>query len=494
MSNNPLSYAVNANQDPIQASPSEGAASLLTLVIVVSNNTGQSVECQSIEFSFLQGTNARDLFSDSTGISTSAPTGWNLTQQGSSFTAKPASQEDGEIGADGVVFTISSITVNDQPGTTKMIIVQTTSNGTTTIEYPLQKFPQQFEVGPLTADPLFVKQGGSTTLFWSGTGGATYTLQYPDDEGGTVTVPETGDPPLPPTGSYRVDNLQVTPVMTFNLVVTVKVEGQDEPLTVERQCIVTVSAPQPAINSFSITPNPITPGQLLSFTLSWNVIGSFQITANDGEGGNERVLPIPNSATSYTVFPTQLETIYTLTAFGQSPKETRTEMKEDNSPRHEKDAPTSQVTAVINQMVPVGTVISYAGNSNSLPPGWLTCDGSAFNQDQYPDLYAALGNSNTLPNLAGYFLRGLDKSGKIDPDGPNRAILSVQADTFGQHSHNTTQTPWFWNEDIGGDGYIVGTKTTNGLHTQPSSTEGGAETRPKNAAVLYLIFAGLPQQ
>jgi hypothetical protein len=156
--------------------------------------------------------------------------------------------------------------------------------------------------------------------------------------------------------------------------------------------------------------------------------------------------------------------------------------------------PTAQVTAVINQMVPVGTIISYGGNANAFPPGWLPCNGSTFNQDQYPDLYTALGNSNVVPNLGGYFLRGLDTSGTVDPNGAGRTVRSLQQDTFAQHTHNTDTTPWFWNEAIPGGAYIVGTNTTNGVHTQTSSATGSSETRPKNAAVLYLIFAGLPQQ
>lgn len=154
---------------------------------------------------------------------------------------------------------------------------------------------------------------------------------------------------------------------------------------------------------------------------------------------------------------------------------------------------TAQVTAVINQTVPVGTIVTYGGNEKSYPPGWLACDGSTFNQTQYPELYAALGNSNTLPNLAGYFLRGLDTSGNIDPDGKGRTVLSTQADAFAQHTHDVKETPWFWKEAVEGGNYIVGTNTTNGLHTQVSAATGGAETRPKNAAVIYLIFAGVPQ-
>lgn len=168
-------------------------------------------------------------------------------------------------------------------------------------------------------------------------------------------------------------------------------------------------------------------------------------------------------------------------------------MKEDEALR--KAETTAQATAIINQLVPVGTVISYAGNSKTLPPGWLPCDGSTFNQNQYPELYTALGNSNALPNLAGYFLRGLDTSGKVDPDGAGRALLSLQADAFAQHSHITYQAPWYDSEPFsGGNDYRSSAGYTNFRHQEASSTVGGSETRPKNAAVLYLIFAGLPQQ
>ena len=311
-----LRYAISTNQDPIQASDKTGD-SLLTLQIVVSNSTHKLIECQSISFSFLQGTDAKDLFSDSTGIGTSAPKGWSLSQSGSLFTATPATTKDGQIGADGVTFVLSNIQVNQQPGTTDMTITEVTTSSTGTQEIPLAKFPMQFEVGQLTAQPPIVDQGDNTTLFWSGSDdGAVYQLQYADENGDTITISHPkGEPdqPLPATGNYEIDSLQVTPVMNFYLIVTLTIAGQDRPLTAQRSCPVTVKLPKPAINSFSITANPIVFGQQLSFILNWDVVGSYQITANDGPQGTERVLPIPNNVTSYQVFPTQLTTIYTLT-------------------------------------------------------------------------------------------------------------------------------------------------------------------------------------
>lgn len=324
MCNPCLAYAISANQDPIQASPAQGDPSMLKLIIVVSNTTGKTIDCQSISFGFLQGKYAEDLYSsaDASGIHTAAPTGWSLEPDpdvGGLFNATPDTSTDGKIGGDSLTFVISNIQVNYQPGTTNMKITEVTDNGTGTLVYPLQKFPPQFEVGDLKSNPLSVDYGGSTTLIWSGTGdGATYQLQYQDGNGKDHTITETKDGhPLPSTGSYTVDNLTARPTI-FNLVVTVQVTGQNESLTVQRQHIVAVGPQKAQINSFNIKPNPIVTGQQLSFTLSWDVVGSFQITANDGQGGTERVLPIPNNATSYLVFPSQLVTNYTLTVYPPS--------------------------------------------------------------------------------------------------------------------------------------------------------------------------------
>ena len=52
----------------------------------------------------------------------------------------------------------------------------------------------------------------------------------------------------------------------------------------------------------------------------------------------------------------------------------------------------------------VGTILTYAGTT--APAGWLLCDGSTFVQTTYPELYALLGNSITLPDLRERYLIG----------------------------------------------------------------------------------------
>ena len=58
---------------------------------------------------------------------------------------------------------------------------------------------------------------------------------------------------------------------------------------------------------------------------------------------------------------------------------------------------------LISMGVPVGTIIDFAGNT--VPDGWLKCDGSAFDPNFYPELKAVLGQDN-VPDLMGQFTRG----------------------------------------------------------------------------------------
>jgi microcystin-dependent protein len=148
----------------------------------------------------------------------------------------------------------------------------------------------------------------------------------------------------------------------------------------------------------------------------------------------------------------------------------------------------ASVTATIVQTVPVGTVVSNIFSPSDLPPGWLPCDGSTFNADHYPLLFQKLGNKNVLPDLRGYFLRSLDPTGKVDPEGAGRAPLSVQQDQFASHTHSlgpmsnagaslAASYKYYW-ADRGG--------------SLTTGAAGGNETRPKNVAVHYIIFAGMP--
>ena len=77
--------------------------------------------------------------------------------------------------------------------------------------------------------------------------------------------------------------------------------------------------------------------------------------------------------------------------------------------------------------VPVGTVVALA--ASKVPDGWLSCDGRTLNRDEYPELYAAIGDlygrgagegEFKLPDYRGMFLRGVDAEKEVEKDRGDR--------------------------------------------------------------------------
>jgi DNA-binding beta-propeller fold protein YncE len=257
MSKTLLDYAINPTPYPIQASPSTGDPNLASLSLVVSNHSGDIITCSSISLSFTPGTNAEDFCSDPTGISSSPQTGWSVQQEDGLFTFTPDTQEKGQVGGDGLVFGLSGIKVNQKPGPFQITLDEKASDSdssppTRSRSWELAKFPAQFTVGDLNANPPIVESGGSTTLSWSGSGSsgnytALYEIQYVDADGNKVKIDHPKgeqNQPLPPVGGYTVDGLKKDPT-TFYLLVTVQIQGSNNPLVFTRETTVTVTAPHP---------------------------------------------------------------------------------------------------------------------------------------------------------------------------------------------------------------------------------------------------------
>ncbi|MEM8971087.1 MAG: tail fiber protein [Pseudomonadota bacterium] len=180
---------------------------------------------------------------------------------------------------------------------------------------------------------------------------------------------------------------------------------------------------------------------------------------------------------------------------------------------------------VLNNIFPVGAVVPYAGET--VPTGWLECDGSSLAVDDFLELHAkigfAYGGSDTnfnLPDYRGEFLRGFDNGAGNDPDAANRtdrgdgtagdAVGTKQDDELRSHEHTGTS-------DTAGNhthGYDASTGTTTttltsgapafpgnapnskitdaaGQHSHNITVEptGGSETRPRNVSVKWIIFA-----
>jgi microcystin-dependent protein len=149
---------------------------------------------------------------------------------------------------------------------------------------------------------------------------------------------------------------------------------------------------------------------------------------------------------------------------------------------------------------PPGTIVAWggAGSDQAVPAGWILCDGRLLGRTgTYGALFSAIsitfggGDGVTtfkIPDLRGYFLRGLDTTGTVDPTA-NRTLGSIETDSLASHSHPATHlhggTSTSGNQftafsDIDGDTLV----STAAVTTQPF---GGAETRPRNVAVNYII-------
>ena len=157
--------------------------------------------------------------------------------------------------------------------------------------------------------------------------------------------------------------------------------------------------------------------------------------------------------------------------------------------------PTSALHAATKQYAdaggnPPGSVTAFAGNS--LPSGYLKCNGALVSRSTYPDLFSAIGTtygsgdfSTTfrLPELRGEFVRGWDDSRGVDS---GRAFGSSQTDEFKSHTHRVNEggdIPTYSGVSLtSGDDY-----TTNVAFTQETTATGGDETRPRNIALLYII-------
>ena len=160
--------------------------------------------------------------------------------------------------------------------------------------------------------------------------------------------------------------------------------------------------------------------------------------------------------------------------------------------------------------VPPGTIMPYGGTDLDRLKnfGWLLCNGTDYPTNDYPDLFQAVGYSwgrgenieshFRVPDLQGYFLRGVDPDGHKDPDSQSRTnwqckqvgpvVGSFQPDEFKIHNHGLGGGD---GGGIGGSGYTYLLGNPGSLMPQVQrlniGLEGGAETRPKNAYVYYII-------
>ncbi|WP_298782319.1 tail fiber protein [uncultured Polaribacter sp.] len=164
--------------------------------------------------------------------------------------------------------------------------------------------------------------------------------------------------------------------------------------------------------------------------------------------------------------------------------------------------------------VPTGSILPFAGTE--APDGWVLCNGQSL---EYVDGAGALKEliGNNAPDLRGLFLRGTGTSALgsqyVGPD-----LLATQTDENKEHTHgvgsltipnggahtNSFQFSYRGYDAEGGggiarnrytsdtnDGIITQTTSLGGEHTHTINgsvaSTGGAETRPVNYGVNYII-------
>lgn len=76
----------------------------------------------------------------------------------------------------------------------------------------------------------------------------------------------------------------------------------------------------------------------------------------------------------------------------------------------------------VNEGCAIGTIIAFAGDSGSIPKGWVACDGRLYNGNDYDQLYAIIGN----------FYGG---------DAPNFRVPKLQGATADIHTSHTNVQP-----------------------------------------------------
>lgn len=146
--------------------------------------------------------------------------------------------------------------------------------------------------------------------------------------------------------------------------------------------------------------------------------------------------------------------------------------------------------------VPAGAI--FAWPIETVPSGYLECDGSAVSRTTYAALFAVLsttygaGDGSTtfnLPDFRGEFLRGWDHGRGVDPDAASRTMRgdgttgdnvgTLQGYQIQSHSH-TVPT-----KSTAGSGGFTRQQAEN--VTASTNPAGGNETRPRNVNVMYII-------
>ena len=163
-------------------------------------------------------------------------------------------------------------------------------------------------------------------------------------------------------------------------------------------------------------------------------------------------------------------------------------------------------------LLPVGTILPYAcGDMRLLDDNWLPCDGAAYDQNDHPELHAAIGTGYgspgaqkfNVPDLRGLFVRACDNGSGRDSRVATRTALlpgGNAGDAVGSYqvygtapAHNPFSGT-FPKCNLSSSTDDQGCQTRPGawnenMTTVSPSTGGDLESRPPNIYVNWIIKA-----
>lgn len=156
------------------------------------------------------------------------------------------------------------------------------------------------------------------------------------------------------------------------------------------------------------------------------------------------------------------------------------------------DATITAVKLDASLVWPVGIVVE--GASETVPTGWLHCNGAAVSRTTYAALFAVIGTVHgvgdgsttfNVPETRGYFKRGWDNGAGNDPDAATRTggdhVGSTQNDDIKPHTHTLNGATTRAGTGLGQGFSATGAPAGYVLAT------GGEETRPINKAFMDII-------
>ena len=425
-----LTYAFLPSPNPLAAS---GAAQL---TLVVSNSTSQQVTVSSIVVDLRVGVNAKDLTASADGIGTVLQPGWSAAQSGGVFTFTPSTPADAMVGARGLTFVFTDITVNDQPGSVAIGIGEEASAHARPKTYrsaqiALAKFPPAFALSDLTVSPTSVTPGSPVTLGWSGSA-ATYELSYDPDGNGPQQQP------VGQSGSFTAKNLSA-PIVVFTLTATVIVAGEDDPLIVQRLAVVTVAE---ATLTFTALPSIVAPNGVVK--LAWQTTSTSSRTL--APGGTS----LAAEGFAYVIVPRT--TTFTLTA-----------IEAGTGRRREQ-----QQSITVDPTIVATSTIDLIGQ----PPG---TPGLSF-----PYTYTGEGPPAGPGGPGGNIGDVVQQLGPLDVDGSSQSVVAI-----------------VYRGGAGGAGGAGSSVVTNelGINDLPGAPGGpGGKGGDAGALTLQLSASGQPQQ